>query len=105
MCCTDVTHFHLTTVMQPHAAAEEGSFGGIRTSDFRRQAPGESGETALLLGLSGRYIIAAYPERFLEMLKSYAAAIILLCAGALAGVADPAFAQDRRVPSSGAEVR
>jgi Do/DeqQ family serine protease len=39
------------------------------------------------------------------MFKSFAAATMLLCAGALAGTVDPAVAQDRRVPSSGAEVR
>src|SRR5450755_731629 len=39
------------------------------------------------------------------MLKSLAAATILLCVGALGGTADQATAQDRRVPSSGTEVR
>jgi len=39
------------------------------------------------------------------MLKSLAAATILLCVGVLAGTADQATAQDRRVPASGAEVR
>src|ERR1700737_1296315 len=39
------------------------------------------------------------------MLKSLASAIILLCAGALAGAVDPAAAQDRRVPASSAELR
>src|SRR5437868_5903645 len=39
------------------------------------------------------------------MFKFYAAAIILLCAGALACPVDSALAQDRRVPTSGAEVR
>jgi len=39
------------------------------------------------------------------MLKSIAAATILLCVWALAGVVDPAAAQDRRLPSSQAELR
>src|SRR5437868_13124976 len=39
------------------------------------------------------------------MFKFYAAAIILLCAGALACPVDSALAQDRRVPSSPAELR
>src|ERR1700726_2112297 len=39
------------------------------------------------------------------MLKSFAAATILLCAGVLAGIVDPAAAQDRRVPASPGEVK
>src|SRR4051812_40064540 len=95
----------MTIVMSRPIRCEVSRFAAVPNGPEEELSPLRTPETALLLGGSRGYIAAAYPERFLQMLKSYAAAIILLCAGALVGAVDPALAQDRRVPASGAEVR